>query len=370
MKLKIALQDGGLNMLEVAIQGVLLAHCYLLGQPLVDKGALPAEELVLFATLTVEIVYYVYTSLNALQMYVEHNEDANRLWDFLSLPPDTGTDGLQASVLEGQNPRLNINKPPSSTSELVIHFKTVSYPEPRGSESQPTTEEKFILRDLSFTIEPGQFIWITGPSGCGKSTLIDLLLRRRLPAVGVISIGEKNNLRSLENWDQQELYGAMCWISQTAEIFRAGEAGCLDYNINYGNNQQHTTELKAQMKLNNVVEQGKLSGGETARVAAARAFARSLRILIMDEPTSALDPTNATKLIKCVRSLHQQQKGMIVLCVTHQFALIEDNDIVLVLRDVRGGGADTNSLDAMATSRELAEQNEWYMKQRRLSKIQ
>ena len=187
-----------------------------------------------------------------------------------------------------------------------------------------------VLSDISFRVEPGEWLCIVGPSGCGKSTLVKLLLGI-LPYHGTISYGR----HELKRLPQEKLWKNCCYLPQVPILFE----NTVGYNISlceeWDAAQMHSVieHVELTERLANPGERltaSSLSSGEKQKIALARAFASDRQILVMDEPTSALSPATEAALI---RKLRQQlsQKTTTVISVTHRTEQMKAADSLLLL---------------------------------------
>ncbi len=172
--------------------------------------------------------------------------------------------------------------------EGEIKFENVSFAYEEG---------KTVLKDLSFTVRPGDIIALTGVSGAGKTTLINLLLKFNLPKSGRILLDNVD----INDIDTKWLRERMGIVSQ--EVFLFNDS--LENNIKYGKPGAALKEVKKAARdaqIHNDIEEIEsgydsmvgergvnLSAGQRQRISLARAFLRDPAILIFDEPTSALD---------------------------------------------------------------------------------
>ncbi|MDQ3995879.1 MAG: ABC transporter ATP-binding protein/permease [Gemmatimonadota bacterium] len=198
--------------------------------------------------------------------------------------------------------------------------------------------DREVLRDVSFTVKPGEVVAVAGRNGAGKSTLMDLLLRFYDPTYGRILV-ERVDLRewNLEDWRRSA--GVM---SQDAFLFH----GTIMENIAYGRPGATREEIERAVResgvdrilrrfpkgLETVVgERGtQLSGGERQLIALARLFLRKPRLLILDEPTSHLDG-EALQLVGA--ALRPLMEGCTTFVVTHNPETIQLADRVLFLEN-------------------------------------
>jgi putative ABC transport system ATP-binding protein len=183
-----------------------------------------------------------------------------------------------------------------------------------------------VLRDVSFTIPQGSFVAIVGPSGSGKTTLLGLLAGLDTPTSGSVLLDDTDLGRLNEN-ERARLRGEKVgFVFQTFQLIPT---------LTALENVQVPLELRgtagaverARELIDRVGLSGRghhfpmqLSGGEQQRVAVARAFANSPRILFADEPTGNLDNATGQRIFDLLQSLNSDGGSTIVL-VTHDFSL-------------------------------------------------
>jgi ABC-type multidrug transport system fused ATPase/permease subunit len=198
-------------------------------------------------------------------------------------------------------------------------------------------DEREILRDVSFVVEPGRKLALVGPSGSGKSTIVKLLLRFYEPTAGRILIDDK----PIEDYELSSLYRRIGLVLQDTVLFNT----TLEENIRYGTfdadenkvrEVAHRASLEPLLKLlpqglkTLVGERGlKVSGGEKQRVAIARSIIKQPEILIFDEATSALDSTTESEILKNIRDV---SKGVTTVAVAHRLATVIESDEILLLK--------------------------------------
>jgi len=195
-----------------------------------------------------------------------------------------------------------------------------------------------VLRDVNFTIAPGQLIGVVGATGGGKSTVVGMIPRFYDPAAGRVLV-DGVDLRDLK---VQGLRSQIGFVLQDTVLFR----GTVRDNIAYGRPDASEDEIVAAAKLANadefivrmpkgydslVGERGlTLSGGQRQRIGIARAIVRNAPILILDEPTAALD-TESEKLV--IDALERLMKGRTVITIAHRLSTIRDAHKIIVLKD-------------------------------------
>lgn len=166
-------------------------------------------------------------------------------------------------------------------------------------------QERWALKNLSFTIEAGKTLAILGATGSGKTTLINLIPRLMDPVAGDVKIDGLN----VKDWKQKLLRGNIGIVPQESLLF----TGTIKENLLWGNRQAsdeevveackhaqiHSSILAFPNKLDTIIGQKgvNLSGGQRQRLAIARALIRKPKILLFDDSTSALDSKTEKQLL-------------------------------------------------------------------------
>ena len=209
------------------------------------------------------------------------------------------------------------------------------------------SDDREILRDLSFTLAPGQSAAIIGPSGVGKTTLLNLVPRFFDPSGGSIQL-DGADLRSLRVRDLRAhvaivLLEPILLPTSIAENIAYGRPGATRAEIEAAAKaaNAHTYIEKLPQKYNTLVGDGaaRLSVGERQRLNLARAFLKDAPILLLDEPTSALDAESEALVVESLKRLMQ---GRTTLIVAHRLSTIRNLDKILVLEDGRVSEAGTH----------------------------
>ena len=210
------------------------------------------------------------------------------------------------------------------------------------------TDDREILRDLSFTLAPGQSAAIIGPSGVGKTTLLNLVPRFFDPSGGSIQL-DGADLRSLRVRDLRAhvaivLQEPILLPTSIAENIAYGRPGATRAEIEAAAKaaNAHTYIEKLPQKYDTLVGDGaaRLSVGERQRLNLARAFLKDAPILLLDEPTSALDAESEALVVE---SLKRLMRGRTTLIVAHRLSTIRNLDKILVLEDGRVSEAGTHA---------------------------
>jgi putative ABC transport system ATP-binding protein len=195
------------------------------------------------------------------------------------------------------------------------------------------------LRDVHFSVEPGEFVAIMGESGSGKTTLLNILASLDTPTAGKVLVDGKDFTTLKDN---------------ERAIFRRSNLGFIFQDFNLLDNFSIEDNIKLPLvlagedykKMDAKVEKAarqlgimellkkypyEVSGGQKQRTAIARALITNPRILLADEPTGALDSKAATNLLKQLREINQT--GQTILMVTHSNVAASYADRVMFIKD-------------------------------------
>lgn len=200
------------------------------------------------------------------------------------------------------------------------------------------TEDLTILDDVSFDIPAGQFLAVTGASGSGKSTLLGLIAGLDAPSSGTIVVDGDNVTAMKEDALARLRSEKIGFIFQSFHLIpslTAFENILIPMEIlGLDNVRERAAALLDQVDLKNRGHHypAELSGGEQQRIAIARAFANSPKILLADEPTGNLDTKNGQHIFDLMKGLHARNNVTLVL-VTHDAHLAAQAQRQIVLTD-------------------------------------
>ena len=186
-----------------------------------------------------------------------------------------------------------------------------------------------VLRDIDFTVSPGDVTTVIGPSGSGKSTLLRCINLLETPTAGeVLFHGQNVAARGVDSTAYRSKVGMVfqsfnlfnnmtvlenCTVGQKKVLKRDGEAA-------RQNAMRYLEQVGMAPYINARPQQ--LSGGQKQRVAIARALAMEPEVLLFDEPTSALDPEMVGEVLNVMQDL--ARRGMTMIVVTHEMAFARD----------------------------------------------
>jgi ABC-type multidrug transport system fused ATPase/permease subunit len=217
---------------------------------------------------------------------------------------------------------------PYSDKGMEVVFDHVSFHYGRGDAG---------VSNLSFQINPGEFVGVVGPSGGGKSTIFDLLIGMYEPDSGQVLI-DGVDMQTLSLTALREVMGAVfqdtfLWNTSLIEnLAYPNDPSQLDMAVDWAVRAAQLDPFVASLPeglQTTVGERGQtLSGGERQRIAIARAILRKPRLLLLDEATSALDPLTEANLRNAFESLRQ---GRTTIVIAHRLATIAQADRIVVI---------------------------------------
>jgi cell division transport system ATP-binding protein len=186
----------------------------------------------------------------------------------------------------------------------------------------------YALRDLSLTVDKGEFMFLTGPSGAGKSTLLRLLLREDLPSEGTLKVFGRD-VGAMTESETQAYRRSLGFVFQDFRliprftVFQNVAFVMRVLGVALGVQQRKTFQVLKwvglQHRMNAYPEE--LSGGEQQRVAIARALVNDPQLVLADEPTGNLDPDLSFDIMNLFRDINA--RGTTVVVATHDRELIQ-----------------------------------------------
>ena len=186
-----------------------------------------------------------------------------------------------------------------------------------------------ILRDIDFSVRPGDVTCIIGPSGSGKSTLLRCMNLLEVPSSGEISYHGADIMD--KHMNVPEYRSRVGMVFQSFNLFNNMTVlkNCTVGQEKVLKKSKEEAEKNALIYLEKVgmapyinAKPKQLSGGQKQRVAIARALAMEPEILLFDEPTSALDPQMVGEVLEVMRKLAKD--GLTMIIVTHEMAFARD----------------------------------------------
>ena len=220
--------------------------------------------------------------------------------------------------------------------EISIEFKNVYF---KYIETQD-----WVLRDVSFKINPGETTLFIGENGAGKSTIVNLLLRLYRPSSGNVLV----NGIPLEDYDIKELYEVLSVVFQDHKEYAFSIAENIllkeEDEIRLSNEEGIVGEALDFIHLNKILElpmgiftsltrelddQGvDLSGGEKQKLAIARAFVKRAKLFVLDEPSSSLDPISEENIYEALKNITH---GCTTIIISHHLSNSIYADQIIVM---------------------------------------
>jgi cell division transport system ATP-binding protein len=183
------------------------------------------------------------------------------------------------------------------------------------------------LRDVTFQVETGEFVFLTGASGAGKTTLLRLLYRAELPTSGQLVVAGRN-LATLPKRQVPAFRRKLGLVFQDFKLIDdrtvADNVALVGRVVGYtkSESQRRSHELLRLVGIDGRAElfPAQISGGEQQRVAIARALMTAPALVLADEPTGNLDPDRAIEIMRIFRAINK--RGTTVVVATHDPDLI------------------------------------------------
>ena len=222
--------------------------------------------------------------------------------------------------------------------------------------------ERYILKDVSFSIQSGEKIAFVGQNGAGKTTLIKLILRFYEPTSGTIFLDDVP-IDQYDKVDYQNYFGVIFqdFIKYHFDLKENIGVGSIE-NLNDMLKIKKSAEQSLAQEVVDILPQGfdqplgkrfhdgvELSGGQWQKIALARAYMKDAQVIILDEPTSALDARAEHETFQRFIGLTENKTAIII---SHRFSTVRMADKILVLKD--------GEIEEFGTHQELIENNKLY----------
>ncbi|MBU5364910.1 ABC transporter ATP-binding protein [Enterococcus devriesei] len=296
----------------------------------IDQGSLEVGTLIAFIEYIFHALFSFMLFATVFMMYPRANVSAQRIQEIFDMDP-----------LIKDNPAAIVEPKEKSTLE----FRDVTFAYPGHAESP-------VIRNVSFTANPGETVAFIGSTGSGKSTLIQLIPRFYDVTEGQVLV-DGQDVRAYRLKDLREKIG---YIPQKAQLF----TGTIEENLRYGKKDATQAEMKEAAEIAQAAEfisqkpngyqeelaegGGNFSGGQKQRLAIARAVIRRPEIYIFDDSFSALDYQTDARLRA---RLKKETTQAAVLIVAQRVGTIMHADKIVVLNegDVVGIGTHRQLLE-------------------------
>ncbi|MET1847150.1 ABC transporter ATP-binding protein [Enterococcus faecalis] len=198
--------------------------------------------------------------------------------------------------------------------------------------------EVIALKELSFAVQPGEFVAVIGPSGSGKSTFLTIAAGLQAPTSGEVIVGGQSLNKLTKKQRLAQRFQKIGFILQSSNLVPFLTVEDQFHLIEKVDKSRKNSELKEQLletlglkELRNSYPRD-LSGGERQRVAIACALYHEPDVILADEPTASLDTEKAFDVVQLLaKEAKEKDKGIII--VTHDERLLKYCDRVVRIRD-------------------------------------
>lgn len=196
-----------------------------------------------------------------------------------------------------------------------------------------------VLKDISLSVDEGEYVAIMGPSGSGKTTLMNIIGCLDLPTSGTYALADENIIGSSESKLSEIRLNSIGFVFQSFHLLpRQSAAENVALPLLYAGVPKKERRVRAVRALERVglgdrvdFKPNQLSGGQCQRVAIARAIVNNPKILLADEPTGALDSQSGAQIMELFQTLNDE--GVTVVMITHDMDVANHAKRVLHIRD-------------------------------------
>ncbi len=196
-----------------------------------------------------------------------------------------------------------------------------------------------VLKDISLSVDEGEYVAIMGPSGSGKTTLMNIIGCLDLPTSGTYALAGENIIGNSESKLSEIRLNSIGFVFQSFHLLpRQSAAENVALPLLYAGVPKKERRARAVRALERVglgdrvdFKPNQLSGGQCQRVAIARAIVNNPKILLADEPTGALDSQSGAQMMELFQTLNDE--GVTVVMITHDLDVANHAKRVLHIRD-------------------------------------
>lgn len=285
------------------------------GAKKIDLGVLQVGDLIAFISYAMFIIMSFLLLVMVMMMFPRALVASNRVEEVLN---------QEITISDSNNP-VNIN---TKNIKGKLEFKNVNF--------YFKDAQELVLKNISFTVNPGETVAIIGSTGSGKSTIINLIERFFDTKEGEILIDDIN----IKNMKLEDLRNILGYIPQKGSLFKGNISSNIKYDNTYISDKYMIKAADISQSMNFISEKEKgfesevaqggtnLSGGQKQRISIARALAKNPKIVLFDDSFSALDPK--TDLI--IRNkIKENMKDSTKIIVAQRISTILDADKIIVL---------------------------------------
>lgn len=190
-----------------------------------------------------------------------------------------------------------------------------------------TYGEVVALKDVSFEVDKGEFVFLTGPSGAGKTTVLKLVIAEILPSHGHVFLGQ-NDVSKVKDKDIPKLRQSIGCVFQDLKVLNektVGENIEIALAVTGVDEKKWAEKIEKVLKITGLSKKmdyfpSQLSGGELQRVSLARALVIEPEIILADEPTGNLDWDTADQIMDILEKVNKE--GKTVIMATHNIEIV------------------------------------------------
>lgn len=285
------------------------------GAKKIDLGVLQVGDLIAFISYAMFIIMSFLLLVMVMMMFPRALVASNRVEEVLN----------QEITISNSNNPINID---TKNIKGKLEFKNVDF--------YFKDAQELVLKNISFTVNPGETVAIIGSTGSGKSTIINLIERFFDTKEGEILIDDIN----IKDMKLEDLRNILGYIPQKGSLFKGNISSNIKYDNTYISDESMIKAADISQSMNFISEKEKgfesevaqggtnLSGGQKQRISIARALAKNPKIVLFDDSFSALDPK--TDLI--IRNkIKENMKDSTKIIVAQRISTILDADKIIVL---------------------------------------
>ncbi len=285
------------------------------GAKKIDLGILQVGDLIAFISYAMFIIMSFLLLVMVMMMFPRALVASNRVEEVLN---------QEITISDSNNP-VNID---TKNIKGKLEFKNVNF--------YFKDAQELVLKNISFTVNPGETVAIIGSTGSGKSTIINLIERFFDTKEGEILIDDIN----IKDMKLEDLRNILGYIPQKGSLFKGNISSNIKYDNTYISDEYMIKAANISQSMNFISEKEKgfesevaqggtnLSGGQKQRISIARALAKNPKIVLFDDSFSALDPK--TDLI--IRNkIKENMKDSTKIIVAQRISTILDADKIIVL---------------------------------------
>lgn len=320
--------------MQVCVQGALLALCYFGAKKALINGTINAFSLQSLTTYSFQILMALMMMSMIFVMLVMSLESARRI----------------VEVLDEKSNLTNPENPITEVKNGDVEFDDVSF-------KYSAAAEKFALENVNLKIKSGETVGILGGTGSSKTTLVNLISRLYDVSEGSVKVGDVD----VRDYDMEVLRKSVAVVLQKNTLFQ----GTIKENMRWGNENATDEEIVTACKLaqadefisqfpngyDTMIDQGgaNVSGGQKQRLCIARALLTNPKVLILDDSTSAVDMKTDALLRAAFRKAIPDTTKIII---AQRVASVMDADKIVIMNN--------GKIDDVGTHEELLERSEIY----------